>query len=222
MDEFYPVKGEQGMKYSDLQHPWNRIFELSWQSVCAGSKAIAAVILSEDGEIISEARNQISEFNIPNPRLLHAEVEALRNLDIKKYPNLKEYTLYAGLEPCPMCVGTLAMSGLHKVVIATRDDFGGSMNLAEHSPFMKRKNFEITFLDNELGDMQRAFQIVRELLYNADDIKLGRILEDFSVYNKRGVDAACALVKEGFFVGRNLNEIPVSEVFDELAKRMEE
>ena len=208
------------MKYSELQHPWNRIFELSWQSVCKGSKAIAAVILSEDGTIISDARNQISEFNIPNPRLLHAEVEALRNLDIKKYPTLKEYTLYAGLEPCPMCVGTLAMSGLRKVVIATRDDFGGSMNLAEYSPFMKRKNFEITFLDNELGDMQRAFQIVRELLYNEDDIKLGRILKDFSVYNKRGVDAASALIKEGFFTGKNLKDIPVSEVFDELAKRI--
>lgn len=208
------------MKYSELQHPWNRIFELSWQSVCKGSKAIAAVILSEDGTIISEARNQISEFNIPNPRLLHAEVEALRNLDIKKYPNLKEYTLYAGLEPCPMCVGTLAMSGLRKIVIATRDDFGGSMNLAEYSPFMKRKNFEITFLDNELGDMQRAFQIIRELLYNGDDIKMGRILADFSVYNKRGVDAACVLVKEGFFAGKNLSEIPASEVFDELAKRL--
>ena len=210
------------MKYSELQHPWNRIFELSWQSVCVGSKAIAAVIISEDGTIVSEARNQISEFNIPNPRLLHAEVEALRNLDIQKYPNLKEYTLYAGLEPCPMCAGTLAMSGLRKVVIAARDDFGGSMNLVQYSPLMKRRNFEITFLDNELGDMQRAFQIIRELLYNTDDVKLGRKLEDFSVYNKRGVDAACALVKEGFFVGRNLNETPVSEVFDELAKRMEE
>lgn len=208
------------MKYSELQHPWNRIFELSWQSVCAGSKAIAAVILSEDGTIISEARNQISEWNIPNPRLLHAEVEALRNLDIKKYPNLKEYTLFAGLEPCPMCVGTLAMSGLRKIVIATRDDFGGSMNLVQYSPFMKRKNFEIIFLDNELGEMQRAFQIIRELLYNADDIKLGRILADFSVYNKRGVDAALTLVKEGFFAGKNLNEIPVGEVFDELAKRL--
>ncbi len=208
------------MKYSELQHPWNRIFELSWQSVCVGSKAIAAVILSEDGEIISEGRNQISEYNIPNPRLLHAEVEALRGLNLGKYQNLKEYTLYAGLEPCPMCVGTLAMSGLRKIVIATRDAFGGSMNLVEYSPFMKRKNFEITFLDNELGDMQRAFQIIRELLYNAEDIKLGRILADFSVYNKRGVDAALALVKEGFFVGKNLNEIPASEVFDELAKRM--
>ena len=208
------------MKYSELQHPWNRIFELSWQSVCKGSKAIAAVILSEDGTIISEARNQISEFHIPNSRLLHAEVEALRNLNIEKYPNLKEYTLYAGLEPCPMCVGTLAMSGLSKVVIATRYDFCGSMHLIEHSEFMKRKNFEITFLDNELGDMQRAFQIVRELLYNTDDIKLGRILADFSVYNKRGVDAACALVKEGFFEDKNPDDIPASEVFDELAKRM--
>ena len=119
-----------------------------------------------------------------------------------------------------MCVGTLAMSGLRKIVIATRDDFGGSMNLVQYSPFMKRKNFEIIFLDNELGEMQRAFQIIRELLYNADDIKLGRILADFSVYNKRGVDAALTLVKEGFFAGKNLNEIPVGEVFDELAKRL--
>ena len=208
------------MKFCELEHPWNRIFELSWQSVCNGSKAIAAVILSEDGTIISEGRNKISEPVLPNPRLMHAEVEALQKLDVAKYPNLKEYTLYVGLEPCPMCIGTFAMSGLRKIVIATRDDFGGSMNLAEHSPFMKRKNFEITFLDNELGDMQRAFQIIRELLYNPDDIKIGRILADFSVYNKRGVDAACALVREGFFEGKNLNEIPVIEVFDELAKRM--
>ena len=210
------------MKYSELQHPWNRIFELSWQSVCNGSKAIAAVILSEDGKIISEGRNQISEPVLPNPRLMHAEVDALQNLDILKYPNLKQYTLYAGLEPCPMCVGTLAMSGLRKIVIATKDAYGGSMGLIEYSPYMKRKNFEITFLDNGLSDMQRGFQIIRELLYNTDDIKLGRILTDFSVYNKRGVDAALALVKEGFFAGKNLNEIPVSEVFDELAKRIKE
>jgi len=208
------------MKYSELEHPWNRIFDLSWQSVCAGSKAIAAVILSENGEIISEGRNQISEYNIPNPRLLHAEVEALRGLNLGKYRNLKEYTLYTGLEPCPMCVGTLAMSGICKIVIATRDALGGSMNLIEHSNFMKRKNFEITWLDNELGDMQRGFQMIRELLYNAEDIKLNRILEDFSVYNKRGVDAACALVKECFFEGKDLKDIPVSEVFDELAKRL--
>lgn len=208
------------MRYNDLQHPWNRIFELSWQSVCAGSKAIAAVILSESGEIISEGRNQISEHSIPNPRLLHAEAEALRNLDSEKYPKLKEYTLYAGLEPCPMCMGTFAMSGLKKIVIATRDEFGGSMHLINHSDFMKRKNFEITWLDNELGDMQRAFQLLRELLYHAKDEKTKRILEDFSVHNKRGVDAACALVEEGFFEGKKLADIPASEVFDELAARL--
>jgi len=208
------------MRYNDLEYPWKRIFELSWQSICAGSKAIAAVILSENGEIISEGRNQISEHNIPNPRLLHAEVEALRNLDIVKYPNLKEYTLYAGLEPCPMCIGTLAMSGLRKIVIATRDDFGGSMHLVNHSEFMKRRNFEITWLDNELGDMQRGFQVIRELLFNPDEEKKKRILADFSVYNKCGVDAACKLVEEGFFEVKKLIDFKVNEVFDEIAKRL--
>lgn len=208
------------MKYSDLKTPWKRIFELSWQSVCAGSKAIAAVIVSAEGEIISEGRNQISEHSIPNPKLVHAEVEALRNLDIVRYPHLKEYTLYAGLEPCPMCMGTFAMSGLRKIVIAAKDDFGGAMHLIEHSNFLKNKCIEIDWLDNELGDMQRAFQVIRELLYNTDEEKKQRILKDFSVHNKRGVDAACALVEEGFFREQQLLEIKADEVFEELAKRL--
>lgn len=162
------------MKYSESEHPWQRIFELSWQSVCAGSKAIAAVILSETGEIISEGRNRISEQTIPNPTLAHAEVEALRNLDSEKYPKLKEYILYAGLEPCPMCMGTLAMSNVRKIVIAAREDYGGAMHLIKHSKFLQNRNFQITWLDNELGDMQRAFQVIRELLFNTNEEKKAR------------------------------------------------
>ena len=210
------------MKYSTLEKPWQRIFELSWQSICNGSKAIAAVIVSPDGEIISEGRNQISENSIPNPRLLHAEVEALRKLDIVKFSHLKEYTLYAGLEPCPMCMGTFAMSGIRKIVIAAKDDFGGAMHLIKHSSFLKGKAFEITWMENGLGDMQRAFQVIRELLYNTDVEKKYRMLEDFSIHNKRGVDAACALVEEGFFLERQLEKIGAGEVFDELAKRLSE
>jgi len=94
--------------------------------------------------------------------------------------------------------------------------YGGAMNLIEHSEFAKAKRIRITWLDNELGDMQRAFQAIREIMYNQDAEKKKQMLEDFSVYNKRGVDSAISLVNEGFFEGRELKAIAAEEVFDAL------
>jgi len=207
------------MKYKELPIWWQRIFELEWQSICEGSKAIAAVIVDENGEIVSEGRNQISECTVPNPATAHAEAEAIRNLDVSKYPNPKKYTLYAGLEPCIMCMGTLVMGHIRNVVIAARDDFGGAMNLIDCSKFAKSKGIQITFLDDELGDMQRAFQTIRELLYSPDNDKRKFMLHDFSVYNKVGVIAAKGLVESGYFEGRALTEMSAEEVFDELMGR---
>ena len=42
------------MRYQELDTYWKRIFELEWISLCEGSKAIAALIVSDDGTIISE------------------------------------------------------------------------------------------------------------------------------------------------------------------------
>ena len=44
------------MQYQELDTYWKRIFELEWISLCEGSKAIAALIVSDEGEIISEGR----------------------------------------------------------------------------------------------------------------------------------------------------------------------
>ena len=208
------------MHFKELSIIWQRIFELAWQSLCKGSKAIAAVIVNEQGEIISEGRNRIGEAGIPNPIVVHAETEAIRNLDIHKYPEPKKYILYTGLEPCPMCMGTIVMGRIRNVVIAARDDYGGAIKLMEHSSFIAGKHIQVTWLDGELGNMQRAFQAVRELLFNEDKVKLEAILQDFSLYNKVGVEAAKALVESGFFMEKKLEEISVEVVFDELAQRM--
>lgn len=204
------------MKYSELSNPWKRIFELEWESLQKGSKAIAAVIVNEEGEIVSEGRNQIAEWPIPNTIVAHAEAEAVRNLNLRRHHHPKTYTLYTGLEPCIMCMGTIVMGHIRKVVIAARDAYGGAMHLINHSEFAKSKGIQVTFLDNELGDMQRAFQALRELMYNSDKEKRAKMLADFSVYNKIGVDAAVQLMKDGFFEARPLEEITAEEVFDAL------
>ena len=206
------------MKYNDLDVYWKRIFELDWQSVCEGSKAIAALLTDENGNIISEARNQVGEQSIPNPRVCHAETECIRNLNISKYPNLKAYTLFCALEPCPMCMGTAAMSGIHNFVIACKDDYGGAMELAKYNKLLQRRNFNITWLPKEFGDIQRAFQFLKELLYESNTTKLQEIEEDFSVYNADGVKAAKEIFENGWFKNKKPSEYTAEQIFDEVSR----
>lgn len=204
------------MRYQELDTYWKRIFELEWISLCEGSKAIAALIVSDDGTIISEGRNKIGEEGIPNPRVSHAEVEAIRNLDINKYPYVKTYTLYAALEPCPMCMGTMVMGGIRNIVIGAKDNHGGAMNLIEHSDFLRSKNIIITWMPQDYGDVQRGFQALKELLYNTDEERLDRMMDDFSVYNKKGVIAAKELFFEGLFKDKTPASYSAKEIFDRL------
>lgn len=209
------------MKYSELDKYWQRLFELEWISLCEKSKAIAALIIDEEGNVISEGRNKIGEQDIPNPRVLHAEVEAIRNLDIRKYPYVKTYTLYAALEPCPMCMGTMVMGGIRKVVIGAHDDLGGAMNLIEHSSYLKSKNIEITWMPGIYGEVQRGLQAIKELLYNDNPDKLERMLADFSVYNEKGVSAAKKMVNGGMFTAKEPSEYSIEEIFNKLNEIMD-
>lgn len=208
--------GGEDMRYHELDVYWKRIFELEWISLCEGSKAIAALIVSEDGNIISEGRNKIGEKCIPNPRVAHAEVEAIRALDIDKYPNVKSYTLYAALEPCPMCMGTMVMGGIRTIIIGAKDSHGGAMNLIDYSEFLKSKNIKITWMSQEYGHVQRAFQTMKEILFNTDEERLQRMLKDFSVHNRKGVMAAKELISEGTFENKEPASYSVEEIFDRL------
>ena len=172
------------MRYRELDTYWKRIFELEWISLCEGSKAIAALIVSDEGEIISEGRNKIGEVAIPNPRVSHAEVEAIRNLDISKFPNVKTYTLYAALEPCPMCMGTLVMGGIRNVVIGAKDAHGGAMGLLAQSEYLRGKNIKVVWMPQAYGDVQRGFQALKELLYNTNEELLERMMRIFRYITK--------------------------------------
>lgn len=202
------------MKYSDLNEIWKRIFEAEWESLCNKSKAIAALIVDEEGVIISEGRNRIGECFISNPRVSHAEVEAVRNLDINKYPYVKSYTLYTALEPCPMCLGTIVMGGIRKIVIGAHDNHGGAVELIEKSKFLSSKGMQISWMPQIYGDIQRGLQAIKELLYNEDREKLKKMLLDFSVYNEQGVKAAKQMVASGMFDTKLPREYSVEEIFN--------
>ena len=104
------------MTWRDLEKPWRAAFEQGWRSFVSGSIPIGAVIADEKGEIIVAGRNRLYEACHFNPKIAHAEMDCLLNLDISKYPEVKSYTLFTCMEPCPMCMApsswaTSEMSG---------------------------------------------------------------------------------------------------------------
>ena len=96
-----------------------------WEAFKNGSIPIGAVITDENGNIISTGRNRIYEHGALNPKIAHAETECLSKLDLSKYPDVKKYTLFTCMEPCPMCFGTFVMSNFRKLRIAAKDSYGG-------------------------------------------------------------------------------------------------
>ena len=60
--------GGYDMKYSDLSHVWKEIYKAEWESVCRGSKAMAAMITETRTVIPNFAK--ISERTIEKPEML--------------------------------------------------------------------------------------------------------------------------------------------------------
>ncbi len=204
------------MEFAELSPCWQRVFTLAWESVCMGSRAIAAVIADDAGHILSEGRNRTGERTVPNPKTAHAENEAVAALDTQRFPDLHSYTLYAGLEPCVMCMGTCVMGGIRRFVIAAPDSFGGAMGLLKMHPFLAAKQISVEWADPVLGDIQRGMQAIRELLQQKDEARLNEILTSFSERNPKGVAAARALVGSGMLAARACSDFTAERIVNAL------
>jgi len=84
-----------------------------------GEVPIGAVIVSAEGEILARGRNAMEHRQ---DATAHAEMfalrEAARRLDSWR---LDGCTLYASLEPCPMCAGAILGSRIARVVFGAYD-----------------------------------------------------------------------------------------------------
>lgn len=97
--------------------------ELAREAEEAGEIPVGCVVVVED-EIIGRARN--SPIGLLDPTA-HAEMLALRQAAIAVHNyRLTGATLYATLEPCPMCAGALVAARIRTLVFGARDlRFGG-------------------------------------------------------------------------------------------------
>lgn len=86
---------------------------------------IGCVIVGEDGGELARAHNRREVDGDPTA---HAEVLALRSAARKiGHWRLSGATVYATLEPCPMCAGALVNARIARLVYATHDPKAGAV-----------------------------------------------------------------------------------------------
>lgn len=198
--------------WKDLPVVWQAAFSKGWEAFKRGAVPIGAVITDENGKTIYTGRNHIGEVKGGNNRIAHAETDCLLQLDTEKYPKFKEYTLYACMEPCPMCMGTFVMAGLRKLRVAARDRYCGAVHYIEDDPYVKGKNIDVRF---ELGELELV-QLIMQSYYNfrrnngEPDVVTKRFAEDCP----KAVALAEAFYKERLLDIYAEKEADMGEVYD--------
>jgi tRNA(adenine34) deaminase len=120
------------MKISEFDRLcFDRAISLAHEAETQNNLPISAVIAYQ-GEIIAEGKNAIWYPRFDGTR--HAEMEALRSVPNHLWQYSREMTLYTTLEPCIMCMGSILMHYLGRVMFGAADPYGGGDMLAGHLP----------------------------------------------------------------------------------------
>ena len=90
-----------------------------------GDVPVGAVSVGADGVELARDHNRREELGDPTA---HAEILALRTASRKiGHWRLEGATLYATLEPCPMCAGALVNARIARVVYGASDPKAGAV-----------------------------------------------------------------------------------------------
>lgn len=119
---------------------------------------IGAIVVYED-KIIGRGWNQTEHLQQP---AAHAEMfaieEAARTLSSRRLLNC---TLYATLEPCPMCAGAIVLARIPRLVYAAPDPKAGACGSLYEITSDERLNHRCTvrsgILEEESGQLLREF-----------------------------------------------------------------
>lgn len=126
-----------------LDDPLAQAMELAWQSACAGSLGIGAVITRPDGTVVATGRNRLFETDpgddhLAGTSLAHAETNALAKLRWGQYRD-DGLILWTTLQPCIQCLGAIRLSAIARVVVLAPDPlFRGVEGIRHVVPFLNR------------------------------------------------------------------------------------
>ncbi len=89
-----------------------------------GEVPIGAVLVDGEGNILAKAANRTET---DHSAVAHAELLAIAEAcRLRKSRRLTDCTIYATLEPCPMCAGAIASARIPRVVFGAKDPRAGA------------------------------------------------------------------------------------------------
>jgi len=150
---------------SNEDEQWmRRALALAGEAAARGEVPVGAVAVL-DGQVIGEGYNRKESDQDPTA---HAEMIALRQAaaGLQSW-RLLGVTLYATLEPCPMCAGAMIQGRLERLVYGAPDArFGAGGTIVDvlgESRFNHRVHVTAGVLEDEAADLlQRFFRQLRE------------------------------------------------------------
>lgn len=210
--------------WSDLLLPWQACLELAWEAYCEDCIPIGAVVTGPDGAILVRGRNRIYEQVKPGGHtngaaLAHAEVEALRALDLDAVdPHL--CTLYTTTEPCPMCMGTFYMSGLRTLWYAARDPYAGSVDLLGANWYMSRKPVRVSGPDSLLEPLVISLFAEQDARMHGGQLPEGLFWKRYTEAIPQGVHLGLELAQAGTLLELRQRGALAKEVFETLSSQV--
>lgn len=130
---------------------------LALKAVDCGNLGIGSIILNDQGNLAAVGYNQVF---FPYFRSdAHAEMIAMDVFEKKnqEIDDMRKYKIYTSLEPCPMCMTRLIISGINQIYHVADDLYGGMVHLTEKLPpvwleLIQSQNFETAKCSPELKE----------------------------------------------------------------------
>jgi tRNA(adenine34) deaminase len=109
----------------DYKQLMQQAIELARQASNFDDVPVGALIVNEQGEVLTTGQNSREKNNDPTA---HAEMVAIKNIG-NKIGNwrLDDLTLVVTLEPCVMCAGAIAQSRMKRLVYGAFDEKAGAV-----------------------------------------------------------------------------------------------
>lgn len=137
---------------------------LALEAASAGNYGVGCLLIDEFGDVILTGHNEVFSPYFRSDR--HAEMVVMNAFEdlYQETPTMKGYVLYISLEPCPMCLARLIMSGISTVFYAAPDSCGGMVR--------KMQKFPTAFIELSQGRVFDQAKCSQDLVQAASDIFL--------------------------------------------------
>jgi len=187
--------------WESLSLAWQTCFDEAWAAYCAGTVPIGAAVTDANGFVLSRGRNRINDREgegeyLYGQTLAHAEINALVTLGMHG-ADRHECALYTTIEPCPLCIGALYMSGVRELHYASRDPFAGSVNLFGKTPYLSRKAVKVISPERVDFEIVNMSLIVEYHLFLKGERLEDAVLEAWDAVIPRGVDLGRQIYRSG-------------------------